>query len=58
MMAILMYLIIGLLHLYYVEELVSRNSDKGYKTRPIWIITTWPVLWVAIFIIFIKGLCK
>lgn len=58
MMAILMYLIIGLLHLYYVEGLVSRNSDKGYKTRPIWIIITWPVLWVAIFIIFIKGLCK
>lgn len=58
MMAILMYLIIGLLHLYQVEGLVSRNSDKGYKTRPIWIVITWPVFWVAIFISFIKGLCK
>lgn len=58
MMAILMYLIIGLLHLYFVEELVNRNSDKGFKTRPIWIVISWPIFWVGYFIGFIKSLCE
>lgn len=56
MMAILMYLIMGLLHLYFVEELVNRNSDKGFKTRPIWIVISWPVFWIGYVIGFIESL--
>ena len=56
MLTILGYLIIGLLHLYYVEELVSRNSDKGYRTRPIWIVISWPIFWIGYVIGFIKSL--
>lgn len=54
-MAILLYLAIGLIHLYYVEDLVNRNSDKGYKTRPIWIVVSWPVFWIVMAVKFIKG---
>lgn len=54
-MVILLYLAIGLIHLYYVEDLVDRNKDKGYKTRPIWIVVSWPVFWIGYVIGFIKG---
>lgn len=54
-MVILLYLAIGLIHLYYVEDLVNRNKDKGYKTRPIWIVISWPIFWIGLVVKFIKG---
>ena len=54
-MVILLYLAIGLIHLYFVEDLVGRNKDKGYKARPIWIVISWPIFWIALVVKFVKG---